>query len=114
MGVPLFAIEERSSKLAKKKPYKTLLWPILEGAVAERDLDFLPPSADNLLVMAYALLAKEGAVKPIIARFYAREMRDLVFRHRKSYMPKYESGPQKDRFKYLTFEDLMRLNFAKM
>jgi hypothetical protein len=82
--------------------------------VAESDLDFLPPSADNLLVMAHALLVNEGAVKPIIARFYARETRDLGFRHKKSYMPKYESGPQKDRFKYLIFEDLMRLNFAKM
>jgi hypothetical protein len=26
MGIPLFAIEERSSKLAKKKLYETLLW----------------------------------------------------------------------------------------
>jgi hypothetical protein len=63
MGIPLFAIEERSSKLAKKNLYETLLWPILEGAVAESDLDFLPPSADNLLVMAHALLVNEGAVK---------------------------------------------------
>jgi hypothetical protein len=46
--------------------------------------------------------------------FYAREMRDLVICHKKSYMLKYESGPQKDRFKCLIFEDLMRLNFAKM
>jgi hypothetical protein len=113
-GPPLSADEERSSKLVKKKLFESVLRPILEGAVAEGDLDSMPSLADSLLEMAHALPAKEGAVKPIIARFYAREMRGLVFRHKKAHAPKYESGPQKDRFKYPIFEDLTRLNFAKM
>jgi hypothetical protein len=114
MGLPLSADEERSSKLVKKKLFESVLWPILEGAVAVGDLDSMLSSPDSLLEMAHALPAKEGAVKPIIARFYAREMRGLVFRHKKAQAPKYKSGPQKDRLKYLIFEDLTRLNFAKM
>jgi hypothetical protein len=114
MGLPLSADEERSSRLVKQKLYDTLLRPILEGAVSEGDLDSVPTNAESLLEMAHALPAKEGAVKPIIARFYARELRGLVFRHKKNYAPKFESGPQKDRFKFLIFEDLTRLNFAKM
>jgi hypothetical protein len=114
MGLPLTADEERSSKLVKRKLFDTLLRPILEGAVREGDLDEVPLNAENLLEMAHALPAKEGAVKPIIARFHAREMRSLVFRHKKRFAPKYEAGPQKDRFKYLIFEDLTRLNFNKM
>jgi hypothetical protein len=114
MGLPLTADEERSSKLVKCKLFDTLLRPILEGAVREGDLDEVPLNAENLLEMAHALPAKEGAVKPIIARFHAREMRSLVFRHKKRFAPKFEAGPQKDRFKYLIFEDLTRLNFNKM
>jgi hypothetical protein len=41
-------------------------------------------------------------------------MRSLVFRHKKSYAPRHDSGPQKDRFKYQIFEDLTRINFVKM
>ncbi len=64
--------------------------------------------------MAHPLRAKEGTTKPIIARFYARELRSLIFRHKKAYAPKHTDGPSKDRYKYLVFEDLTALSFAKM
>jgi hypothetical protein len=114
LGLPLTATEEKSSTLVKEKLYKTVIFPILEGAVAEGDLREAPQSADSVLEMAHPLRAKEGAVKPIIARFYARELRALVFRHKKAYAPKHADGPAKDRYKYLVFEDLTALSFAKM
>jgi hypothetical protein len=37
--------------------------------------------------------AKEGAIKPINARFYAREIRVLVFHQKETYAPKLSDGP---------------------
>jgi hypothetical protein len=78
MGLPLTAEEEKSSSRVKQQLYYTLLKPILEGAVAEGDLAAVP-GVDDLLEMAHVLPAKEGATKPIIARFHARELRSPPF-----------------------------------
>ncbi len=114
MGLPLTAAEEKSSTLTKEKLYQSVVLPILQGAVAEGDLREVPPNGDSILEMAHPLRAREGAVKPIIARLYAREMRALLFKHKKAYAPKHESGPSKDRYKYLLFEDLTSTTFLKM
>jgi hypothetical protein len=113
MGLPITADEEKSSSLVKQQLYNNLLKPILEGAVAEGDLTVVPP-VDALLEMAHVLPAKEGVTKPIIARFYSRELRSLVFRHKKRFAPKHSAGNMKDRYKYLIFEDLTKVTFAKM
>jgi hypothetical protein len=84
MGLPVSAEEEKSSSLVKQQLYNSLLKPILEGAVAEGDLAVVP-EVDSLLEMAHVLPAKEGATKPIIACFHARELRGLIFRHKKKY-----------------------------
>ncbi len=83
MGLPLSPTEEKSSTLVRDKLYKNIILPILEGAVAEGDLHQVPKNADAVLEMAHPLRAKDGAIKPIIARFFSREIRSLVFRHKK-------------------------------
>jgi hypothetical protein len=113
MGLPLSAEDEKSSSKVKQQLYKHLLKPVLEGAVVEGDLAVVP-GVDELLEMAHVLPAKEGATKPIIARFHARELRSLVFKHKKQFAPKHAAGPMKDKYKYQLFEDLTRLTFAKM
>ncbi len=114
MGLPLTLAEEKSSALVRDKLYKDVILPILEGAVVEGDLHQVPKSAEAVLEMAHPLRAKDGAVKPIIARFFSREIRSLVFRHKKAYAPKVADGPTKGRYKYSVFEDLTALIFAKM
>jgi hypothetical protein len=37
-----------------------------------------------------------------------------VFQHKIAIAPKHAEGPTKDRYKYLVFEQLMALSFAKM
>jgi hypothetical protein len=69
--------------------------PIFKGSVAEGDLREALPNADRVLEMAHPLWAQEDAVKPIIARFYAREIRTLVFRPKKAYAPKHKDVPPK-------------------
>ncbi len=101
MGLPLTAAEEKSSALAREKLYRDVVLPIFKGFVAEGDLREAQPNADRVLEMAHPLWAQEGAVKPIIARFYAREIRTLVFRPKKAYAPKHKDVPSKDRCKYL-------------
>jgi len=114
MGLPLSPTEEKSSTMVRDKLYKNVILPILEGAVAEGDLHQVPKNADAVLEMAHPLRAKDGAIKPIIARFFLREIRSLVFRHKKAYAPKVADGPTKGHYKYSVFEDLTALTFAKM
>jgi hypothetical protein len=114
MGLPLSAAEEKSSSLVKEKVYNDVILPILEGAVKEGDIQQVPSNASAVIEMAHPLRAKDGAIKPIIARFYSRETRSLVFRHKKSYAPKLADGPNKGRYKYSLFEDLTALTFTKM
>jgi hypothetical protein len=114
MGLPLTSTEEKSSVLVRDKVFKSVILPILEGAAAEGDLQQVPKRAEEVLEMAHPLRAKEGAIKPIIARFHARELRALVFRHKKEYAPKQPDGPTKGRYKFSIFEDLTSLTFSKM
>jgi hypothetical protein len=114
MGLPLSSDEEKSPDLIKKKIYSTVLKPILEGAVQAGDLAEVPPSADCVLERAHVLRAKEGTVKSLIAWFYARDTRALIFKHKKTSAPKHPSGPLKDRYKYQIFEALTSVAFKKM
>jgi FtsZ-binding cell division protein ZapB len=114
MNLPLSPDEEKSTKLIKAKLFNDVLLPIFEGAVAAGDLSEVPASADSVIELAHTLRAKEGAIKPLIARFRDREVRTLVFRHKKAFAPKHNTGPLKDRYRYLIFEDLTGLSFRKM
>ncbi len=87
LGLPLTPVEEKSSALIRDKLYKNVFLPIFEGAAKEGDLREVPQNADCVLERAHPLHAKEGTTKPIIARFYAREIRALIFWHKKAYAP---------------------------
>jgi hypothetical protein len=84
LGFPLTPTEEKSSLLVRDKVYSTVIRPILEGAAKEGDLQHVPAKANEVIEMAHPLRAKDGAIKPIIVRFFARETRALVFRHKKA------------------------------
>jgi hypothetical protein len=114
MGLPLSPEEEKSSTLVKEKVYKTVIQPILEGAAKEGDIQKVPNNAGDVLEMAHPLRAKDGSIKPIIVRFYSRETRSVVFRHKKAYAPKLADGPNRGRYKFSLFEDLTALTFSKM
>jgi hypothetical protein len=114
VGLPLTPEEETSADAVKNKVLTNVLLPILEGAVAAGDLAEVPSTADRVLERAHVLRAKDGAVEPIIARFYSRDLRALIFCHKKAFAPKHATGPLKDRYRFLIFEDLTSINFKKM
>jgi hypothetical protein len=77
---------ESSNKAVKKIVYDSLLLPIFKGAVAKGDMMNIPP-VENILENAHILPVKGDGKKPVIVRFFEREVRDIVFRNKKEHAP---------------------------
>lgn len=129
-NVPLTADEEADPIAVKNKVYSLALRPILVGA-HERGLIPAVPDADSLLEVAHILPAKAGSNKPIITRFYNRNLRSICLRLRKDFAPRTRGdgrgggaetsgrargeGPDgRGRYIFPVYEDLTRANFNKM
>ena len=86
-GLKIPAEDEFDSNMVKIHLYEQLLKPILEGAVSKNILPTLP-TACEILERAHILPAKDKATKSVIARFYCRDMRVLIFRLKKEFAPR--------------------------
>ena len=73
-GLAISSEEEKDSFLVKQKVYDNLLLPILTAAVDNGDLHSVP-RVDDLLEAAHILPARDNKAKPVIARFFTRDMR---------------------------------------
>ena len=117
LGMPIPSEEETEPEKVMKHLYDKLLRPILEGAVKKGLLSSIPP-VDDILETAHVLPGKME-VKPIIARFFTRNIRSLVVRLKKEFAPKEQPAgePSKrgsPRQKYPIYDDLTKTNFQKM
>jgi hypothetical protein len=132
-NIPLTPDEESDPNVVKKRVYELALRPILEGAL-EKGLIQSIPDADSLLEVAHILPAKAGTAKPVITRFYNRNLRAICLRLRKEHAPRTRGeglgggpgsgragagarvdGPNgRGRYSFPVYEDLTRANFAKM
>ena len=114
-GLAVTSEEEKDSSLVKKKVFDHLLRPILQGAVDQGDLSDVPP-VEQVLEAAHVLPARDARTKPVIARFFIRDIRGLVFKHKKDFAPREEatSADRPGRYVYPFFEDLTKVNFTKM
>jgi hypothetical protein len=121
-GLPLTTSRETDSTYVKEQLYDRVLLPILQGAVEEGDLSDIPP-VERLIEHAHILPTREkDKVKPIIARFYSRDMRGLIFKHKRAYAPRDQPSPsraasgreERGRVRFSIFEDLTKMNFTKM
>jgi regulator of replication initiation timing len=132
-NIPLTSEEEKDPAAIKKKVYDLALRPILVGA-QEKGLIPTVPEADNLLEVAHVLPAKAGSNKPIITRFYNRNLRSVCLRLRKEFAPRATSGGRgvgsesgragagarvdgpdgRGRYIFPVYEDLTRANFMKL
>jgi len=84
MNIPLTTEEENDNFRVRDAVYNMALRPILEGAVKEKLIQNIP-TADQLLETAHVLPGKPGKPKPVILRFFNRNMRDIIFKLKKSY-----------------------------
>jgi hypothetical protein len=122
VGIKIPTADENNNEAVKNHLYSKLIRPILAGAVQKGLLTTIPP-AEEVLERAHILPSKKSGPKPIIARFYCREIRALVFKMRKEFAPKEPApttrsqGPDarpRTRYLYQIYDDLTRANFSKM
>jgi hypothetical protein len=137
LNIPISEEEERNPDAVIERVYNMAILPILRGALDCKQLKSIP-SATDLLEVAHVLPAKPGEIKPIIARFYNRNIRDLCFRLKKVYATREEgrrslreeSGAAggggggrsegaggfegRGKYKFPFYEDLTRTTFLKM
>ena len=121
LNVPLTDEEERNNTQVATKLYNLVLKPILQGALDSGDIDNIP-SREQLIEKAHVLPGKDGEHKPIIARFYNREMRVLCFQHKKKSVPRVPAGASTSRrnqekegsYCFPFYEDLTKANFVAM
>ncbi len=90
-GIQINEEEETDSRAVKEHLYSQLLRPILEGAMEMGDLTELP-TASQVLEHAHVLPSRDRTKpKPVICRFFSREIRSLVFRHKRAFAPRVSS-----------------------
>jgi hypothetical protein len=139
LNVPLTNDEEQDPEAVVQKVYDLVLQPILAGAKNAGKLRYVP-TAEQLLEVAHVLPGKPGSHKPIIMRFYNRNMKAICFRYKKEFAPREQqkakpttrkaasssteassggssgdiSGDGRGRFCFPLYEDLTRANLVKM
>ena len=133
LNIPLSKEEEGSPEATIEKVYRLALFPMLEGAVRTGKLQSIP-RADQVLEVAHVLPGKAGQPKPIIMRFFNRNMRNLCFQLKRDFATREAASgggtrggrssgggggagggsEGAGRFKYPLYDDLTQLNLAKM
>jgi hypothetical protein len=78
---------ETDNNTVRDTVYSLALLPILKGAVTKKLLREVP-SAEQLLEVCHVLPGKPGYPRPIIMRFYNRNVPDIIFRMKKFFAPR--------------------------
>jgi len=104
------------------KVYDLVLRPILLGAVQSGRLDAVPP-AGQVLEVAHVLPGKPGQPRPIIMRFFSRNIRSLCFQFKRDFAPRdpvhgteggRDGSEKRGRFSYPLYDDLTKPTLNKM
>jgi hypothetical protein len=112
-NLPLDGIDEREPPAVMKKVYDAVFLPILQGAVSNKAISHIP-SCYEIIEMAHPLPGNQTGTKPVIVRFFNRNIKSLLFRHRKEFAEKIEQAGLRPKYKYPFVDDLTRDNYAKM
>ena len=126
LNIPVEKDQEADTRHVMQMVYECLILPILEGARAKGDISSVP-DCEALLETAHILPGKGDGPKPVIARFYSRYWRNLVFRNRKEFSPRETSNAnaapststrsnhvRTPRMRFPFFEDLTKATFTKL
>ena len=107
LNIPVPSDNESDTRCVMQAVYDNLIHPILEGARVKGDILHVP-DCETLLETAHILPGKGDGHKPVIARFFSRYWRILVFRNRK------EFSPRATCMQFPFFEDLTKATFTKL
>jgi DNA repair exonuclease SbcCD ATPase subunit len=120
LNVQLPPGQETDTRVVMDALYRQVIRPILEGALAKQEITTIP-SCDNLLETAHILPGK-GPNKPVIARFYSRYWKGLIFKYRREYAPRESQAANNNRssqartarMKHPFFEHLTNTTFKQL
>ena len=84
LNIPVPKDREFDTRHVMQAVYDHLILPILEGAEGNGNI-MQVPDCETLLETAHILPGKGDGHKLVIARFYSRNWRNVVFRNRKEY-----------------------------
>jgi hypothetical protein len=115
---PLEGVDDRDPPAIIQKVYNSVFLPILQGAVGKQVISSVP-SCYETIEMAHTLPGRGDKPKPIIVRFFNRNVKTLLFRHRKEFAVKAEapgsgSGAARVRYAFPFHDDLTRDTYLKM
>ncbi len=113
LNVPIPAGDETDPLKVMHMLFNTVLLPILQGALSKGLIRAIP-ECEEILETAHILPGNNSKPKPIIARFYSRNIRAMVFRLKREFATKTtttSSGSTRQTIKYPVFEDLTRDTF---
>jgi hypothetical protein len=114
-NLPIPSELESNNEEVKKIAYNNLIQPILSGAAANGKIPSVP-TMGNTIEYAHILPAKDGKPKPVIVRFRDRGVRDAVFANKRDCAPRSPArgADRPGGYLFPFFEDLTKINFAKM
>jgi hypothetical protein len=112
-NLPLDGIDERDPPAVIKKVYDSVFLPILQGAAAQHAISSVP-TCYEMIEMAHPLPGRSDKPKPIIVRFFNRNLKAVLFKHRKEFASKTEQSGQRPRYLFPFHDDLTRDTFNKM
>ena len=120
-NVPLSKEEETDNFKVMQAVYEKALLPILRGAVANKIL-LAVPTCEQVLETAHVLPGTADKPKPVIARFYSRNIRAIIFRGKKEHAPRLadekpatrSTQARPGKFAYPIYEDLTAINYGKL
>jgi hypothetical protein len=95
-----------------KKVYDTVFLPILQGAASKHAISAVP-TCFEMIEMAHLLPGKSDRPKPIIVHFFNRNLKTVLFKHRKEFAATVKEG-QRTRYLHPFHDDLTRDTFVKM
>jgi hypothetical protein len=115
-NLPLDSAVEKDPPAVIKKVYDAVFHPILKGAASLQAISHIP-SCYEMIEMAHPLPGRSDKPKPIIVRFFNRNFKAILFKHRKDFAVKADQGGQgglRPRHLYPFHDDLTRDTYKKM
>jgi hypothetical protein len=110
-NLSLDGTEERDPPTVIKKVYDNVFLPILKGAASKQAISSVP-SCYDMIEMAHPLPGRGDRPKPIIVRFFNRNLKSVLFKHRKEFSVKMDQNSTRQ--KYPFNDDLTKDNFSKL
>jgi hypothetical protein len=123
LRIPSF--EANCPEAVMRHVHHDVLEPIFQGALAKGLIHSIP-AVETVLETAHILPAKGDAIPPIIARFYTRNIKSLLFRLKKEFAVRETNRapatapsaatnrPSLGKLRHPFYEDLTRHNFSKL